>query len=144
MRGGRRMAELKRFGVSLESDLLKRFDRLIRKRGYANRCEALRDLMRASLVEEAWDENAETVGTVTLVYDHHDPGLEGQLTEIQHHHHDTVVSSIHTHLDAHDCLEVVILRGKARHIKDLADRLIAARGVKHGKLVMSACGRTLS
>jgi CopG family transcriptional regulator, nickel-responsive regulator len=134
------MAQLKRFGVSIEEDLLEKFDRLIRKRGYENRCEALRDLMREALVEQAWDGNAETVGTVTLVYDHHDPGLEGRLTDIQHDFHEVVVSGMHSHLNHRDCLEVIILKGKARVIRDLADKLISAKGVKHGQLVMSAAG----
>lgn len=137
------MAELKRFGVSIEEDLLKKFDALIKKRGYANRCEALRDLMRESLIEEAWQSNGEAVGTVTLVYDHHDPGLGGRLTDIQHDYHEIVVSGVHSHLNHHDCLEVIILKGKAKRIKDLADRLICAKGVKHGRLVMSGAGETL-
>jgi len=137
------MVELKRFGVSIEEDLLDKFDRLIKKHGYENRCEALRDLMREALVEEAWDGNAETVGTVTLVYDHHDPGLEGRLTDVQHDYHEVVVSGMHSHLNHRDCLEVVILRGRAKVIKELANKLISAKGVKHGQLVMSAAGKAL-
>jgi CopG family nickel-responsive transcriptional regulator len=123
--------------VSVEKELLGKFDRLIARKGYANRCEALRDLMRQALIEKAWDENALTVATVTLVYDHHDPGLEAALTEIQHHHHENVVAAMHSHLDEHDCLQVIILRGKAKAIKHLADELIAAKGVKHGDMVMT-------
>jgi CopG family transcriptional regulator, nickel-responsive regulator len=134
------MAELKRFGVSVEEDLIERFDRLIKKRGYANRCEALRDLMREALIEEAWETNAETVGTVTLLYDHHDPGLGQRLTDIQHDYHEVVISGVHSHLNHHDCLEVIILKGKAQTIKALADKLISTKGVKHGRLVRSGSG----
>ena len=137
------MAGLRRFGVSADKDLVERFDRHIKKKGYANRCEALRDLMRAALVEEAWESNAQAVGTVTLVYNHHDPGLEAQLTDIQHRAHGNVVANMHSHLDHDNCLEVVMLRGKAKVIKRLADRLISAKGVKHGRLVMSAGGKAL-
>jgi len=137
------MGQLVRFGVSVEKDLIGRFDRLIARRGYANRCEALRDLMRQALIEKAWDEDAPVVATVTIVYDHHDPGLEAELTEIQHHHHDSVVAAMHSHLDAHDCLQVVILRGKAKAVKHLAEELIAAKGVKHGGMVMTAGGSAI-
>lgn len=137
------MDKLTRFGVSVEKELLGKFDRLIEKKGYANRCEALRDLMRKALIEKAWDENVSVVATVTLVYDHHDPGLEAQLTEIQHHHHDTVVAAMHSHLDERDCLQVIILRGKAKGVKHLADELIAAKGVKHGDVIMTAGGKAL-
>ena len=137
------MGALKRFGVSVEKELLAKFDRLIARKGYTNRCEALRDLMRATLIEKAWTDNAPTVATVTLVYDHHDPGLEAELTEIQHHHHENVVAAMHSHLDEEDCLQVIILRGKARAIKKLADALISAKGVKHGDTVMTAGGRVL-
>ncbi len=137
------MAGMTRFGVSVEEELISAFDRLIARRGYANRSEAIRDLMRKTLVEKAWDANAETVATVTLVYDHHDPGLEAVLTEIQHESHKSVVASEHTHLNRHDCLEVVILKGRAKVIRDLADRLIAAKGVKHGEVVTTAAGKAL-
>ena len=137
------MGAVARFGVSVEKELLAKFDRLIEKKGYANRSEALRDLMRRALIERAWDENAATVATVTLVYDHDDPGLEAELTEIQHHHHDNVVAAMHSHLDEHDCLQVIILRGKAKAIKHLADELIAAKGVKHGDMVMTAGGKAI-
>ena len=137
------MAGMRRFGVSVDNDLLSKFDRLIAAKGYANRCEALRDLMRKALIEKAWDQNVPTVATVTLVYDHHDPGLEAELTEIQHHHHDLVVAAMHSHLDEEDCLEVVILKGKARSIQHLADELIAAKGVKHGDMVLTAGGKAL-
>jgi len=138
------LGRVTRFGVSVAEDLLARFDRLIARKGYPNRCEALRDLMRKALIEQAWETNANTVATVTLVYDHHDPGLESHLTEVQHHAHENVVAAMHSHLDEHNCLQVVILRGKAKDIRPLADKLISAKGVKHGEVVMTAAGKALN
>ncbi|WP_027716714.1 nickel-responsive transcriptional regulator NikR [Desulfuromonas sp. TF] len=138
------MAELTRFGISIDDRLLKRFDALIAEKGYGNRSEAIRDLIRGALVEEQWArEDEETVGTVTLVYDHHTRDLSDKLTEQQHSHHDAIVSALHVHLDAHNCLEVVVVRGKAGEVRRLADELIGTKGVKHGKLVMSTTGREL-
>jgi CopG family nickel-responsive transcriptional regulator len=138
------MAELTRFGISIDDRLLKRFDALIAEKGYGNRSEAIRDLIRGALVEEQWArEEEETVGTVTLVYDHHTRDLSDKLTEQQHSHHDAIVSALHVHLDAHNCLEVVVVKGKAGEVRRLADELIGTKGVKHGKLVMSTTGREL-
>jgi CopG family nickel-responsive transcriptional regulator len=138
------MAELTRFGISIDDRLLKRFDALIAEKGYGNRSEAIRDLIRGALVEEQWaQEEEETVGTVTLVYDHHTRDLSDKLTEQQHSHHDAIVSALHVHLDAHNCLEVVVVKGKAGEVRRLADELIGTKGVKHGKLVMSTTGREL-
>jgi CopG family nickel-responsive transcriptional regulator len=139
------MAELTRFGISIDERLLQRFDALLQDKGYVNRSEAIRDLIRAALVEQEWArEDEETVGTVTLVYDHHTRDLADKLTEQQHAHHDAIVSTLHVHLDAHHCLEVVVVRGKAKEVKRLADELIGTKGVKHGKLVTSTSGRDLS
>lgn len=138
------MAELTRFGISIDERLLERFDRLIEDKGYVNRSEAIRDLIRSALVEEEWArDDQETVGTVTLVYDHHTRDLSDKLTEQQHSHHDSIISALHVHLDAHHCLEVVVVKGKARQVKRLADELIGTKGVKHGKLVTSTTGRDL-
>ena len=138
------MAELTRFGISIDDRLLRRFDALIGEKGYVNRSEAIRDLIRAALVEEQWARGEEeAVGTVTLVYDHHTRDLADRLTEQQHHHHDAIVSTLHVHLDAHHCLEVVVVKGKARDVKRLADELIGTKGVKHGKLVTSTTGAGL-
>jgi len=139
------MAELTRFGISIDGRLLQRFDALLQDKGYVNRSEAIRDLIRAALVEQEWARgDEETVGTVTLVYDHHTRDLADRLTEQQHAHHDAIVSALHVHLDAHHCLEVVVVRGKAKEVKRLADELIGTKGVKHGKLVTSTTGRDLS
>lgn len=138
------MAEIIRFGISIDERLLDRFDRLIDEKGYSNRSEAIRDLIRNALVEEEWShENEETVGTVSLVYDHHTRDLADKLTEHQHSHHKEIISSLHVHLDAHHCLEVVVIKGKAKKIKRLAEELIGTKGVKHGKLMMSTTGKYL-
>jgi CopG family nickel-responsive transcriptional regulator len=133
------MSEIKRFGVSIEEKLLERFDRLIEQKRYMTRSEAIRDLIRASLVElqmENGDE--EMIGTVTLVFNHHVRDLSDKLTEQQHAHSDKIISALHVHLDAHNCLEVLVVRGTSREVKQIADELIGVKGVKHGKLVMTS------
>jgi len=138
------MGETIRFGISIDDGLLERFDRLVTEKGYVNRSEAIRDLIRDALVEQTWEAgNEETVGTVTLVYDHHVHDLADRLTAIQHDHHDRIISTLHVHLDHHNCLEVLIVRGQASQIKAIADSLIGVKGVKHGKLVMTTTGREL-
>ena len=135
------MGSTVRFGISLDEKLLVNFDQLIEQKSYKNRSEAIRDLIRASLVEERLgSENQEAVGTVTLVYNHHERDLSDKLTEHQHSHHDQIISSLHVHLDAHNCLEVLIIRGAVREIKQIANELIGIKGVKHGKLVMTTTG----
>ena len=134
-----------RLGVSLPSDLLRPFDRLVERRGYQSRSEAVRDRLRKTFIEEEWKESASDVaGTLTLVYDHHNRDLPGRLMDIQHDHHDLVVTTQHVHLDHHNCLEVLVLRGPAREIERLADRIIACNGVKHGVFVPSTTGRTIA
>jgi len=135
------MSDLVRFGVSIDERLLDRFDELITEKSYVNRSEALRDLIRSALVEDQWEAgDAEAIGTVTLVYDHHSHDLADKLAEHQHSHYEEVVSTLHVHLDAHHCLEVVVLRGVARDLKRIADGLIGTKGVKHGKFVATAAG----
>ena len=132
------MGILSRIGIALDSDLLKRFDRSIERRGYTNRSEAFRDLIRDRLVtEKTADAHATVVGTVTLIYDHHASGISEKLTELQHAHHELVVSTSHAHLDHDSCLEVLIVHGKSAQIEDFADRLIGLKGVQHGRLVMT-------
>ncbi len=138
------MAETVRFGISIDERLLNRFDTLIEEKGYINRSEAIRDLIRNALVEEEWaKENREAVGTVSLVYDHHTRDLSDKLTEHQHPHRKEIISALHVHLDAHHCLEVVVLKGKEKKIKKLAEELIGAKGVKHGKLMTTTTGKGL-
>lgn len=138
------MSGIARFGVAMDSALLDKFDQLILKKGYKNRSEAIRDLVRNNLVEEEWKiGNRETVGTVTIVYSHHVRELADILTELQHHYHAEIISCMHVHLDEHNCLEVLAVKGKSARIKRIADILIATKGVKHGKLVMTTTGKNL-
>ena len=132
------MGVLSRIGIALDSDLLKRFDRSIRHRGYTNRSEAFRDLIRDRLVtEQTAEPDATVVGTVTLIFDHHAHGVTEKLTEAQHAHHELVVSTSHAHLDHESCLEVLIVHGKSAQVAQFADLLIGLKGVQHGRLVMS-------
>jgi CopG family transcriptional regulator, nickel-responsive regulator len=137
------MSELARTGVSLEEDLLNEFDRLITKRGYKNRSEAIRDLIREALLSETVDSNKPVVGTLTLVYDHHVPNLSEKLTETQHSVGAMVLAATHVHLDHHYCLEVIIMKGKSRELQEVADRMLALRGVELGKLVLTNSGKDL-
>jgi CopG family nickel-responsive transcriptional regulator len=131
--------EVMRFGVSIDEKLLESFDKLIERKHYMNRSEAIRDLIRASLVEmKVENGNQEMVGTITLVYNHHVRDLSDKLTEHQHMHSDKIVSALHVHLDAHNCLEVLVVKGTANIVRQIADELIGVKGVKHGKLVMTA------
>jgi CopG family transcriptional regulator, nickel-responsive regulator len=133
------MSDLSRTGVSIDSELLEQFDRFIETQGYANRSEALRDLIRDRLVSDAvLAPNAEVVGTVTLIYDHHSRLLPEKLTDIQHQHHAQIISTVHAHLDHETCLEVVVVKGKSKLIQQLAGLLISTKGVQHGRLVMSS------
>lgn len=135
------MSELRRFGVAVEADLLEQFDELMEKRGYTNRSEAFRDLARAELIKESAERpNANVVGTVTIVYNHHVRSLSEKLTELQHHFHHCVVSTMHVHLDHDYCLEVVVLRGKSKLVRQTADALISTKGVRHGQLIVAAAG----
>ena len=133
------MGELTRFGVSLDRDLLEPFDNLCARRCYASRSEALRDMIRAELDQDALnDENVEAAGVLSIVYDHHVPDLSRKLTERQHSMPDLIVASLHVHLDHNNCLETLVLRGRAGDIKALADQLRAIRGVHQGSFTMTA------
>jgi len=137
------MNQLVRFGVSLDQRLLEEFDRHIRRRHYTNRSEALRDLIRDNLVGKEWDENKETVGTITFVYDHHVRDLTRKLTDIQHDYQGQILSGMHVHLDHDHCLEVLVVKGKGSEIRKVADALVSVKGVKHGKLTMTTTGKGL-
>jgi len=133
-----------RISVSLKKTLLRKFDRMVREKGYDNRSLAIAGMIADDLVEHQRElGDADVVGTVTLVYDHHKPRVQETLTELQHDHIHTIVSALHVHLDHHNCLEVLIVRGKFSAIKTLADRVIGAKGVKHGKLSFTTTGREL-
>lgn len=131
-------SELVRFGIAIEKDLLKSFDAVVTKKGYANRSEAIRDSIRATLIEESVAANARVTGTLTLVYDHHVRDLTEKLTEVQHELGEAVVSALHVHLDHDHCLEVIVLRGPAGRLQAAADRLVAMRGVINGRLMLTS------
>ena len=135
------MSTLSRIGVAIDSDLLLKFDELIARRGYTNRSEAFRDLIRDALVERAAGRpDATVVGTVTLVYDHHVRMLSERLTEMQHEHFHNVLSTLHVHLDHDHCLEVLVLKGKSSAVRKMADALISTKGVQHGRLTITTSG----
>jgi CopG family transcriptional regulator, nickel-responsive regulator len=135
------MGELSRIGVAIDSDLLDKFDALIAKRGYTNRSEAFRDIIRDELVEKEWETpESQVVGTVTLVYDHHVRLLSEKLTSLQHDFHHNILSTLHVHLDHDHCLEVLVVRGQAGAVRKVADAIISTKGVKHGRLTITSTG----
>jgi CopG family nickel-responsive transcriptional regulator len=137
------MSSLVRTGISLERELLADFDRLIARKGYGSRSEAIRDLVREHSVEAEVAHNKIIVGALTVVYDHHQPRLSERLIAAQHHYHGKVLATTHVHLDARHCLEVVIVKGRSAEVQHLADHILSLRGVKHGKLVMTTTGKQL-
>lgn len=138
------MGKVERFSVSIERELLAMFDRFLKASGYPTRSEGIRDLIREKLVEDEWrDPKAHAVGVITIVYDHHRRELPEKLTELQHNFLREIVSTTHIHLDRHNCLEVIIVRGKSRRISRIADQLIGTKGVKHGRFVTTTTGKTL-
>jgi len=133
-----------RFSISLPAELAEQLDCMTREKGYDNRSLAVADMVRAHLVEHRQNVgDQEIAGTITLVYDHHRSHVQAALTEIQHDHHHLIISTLHVHLDHDNCMEVLAVRGKASQIKRIADELIAARGVKHGKLTVTTTGRDM-
>jgi CopG family transcriptional regulator, nickel-responsive regulator len=137
------MSELTRTGLSIDRELLARFDLAIAKKRYKNRSEAVRDLIRDHLVSEEADSNKLVVGTLTIVYDHHRPNLTEKLVEAQHRAGSKVLAATHVHLDHHNCLEVVIMKGRGGELNDLANGILSLRGVKHGKLVITTTAKDL-
>lgn len=138
------MGKLCRFGVSLDAALLGKFDPFIARMGYESRSEAIRDLIRERLVAEEWETGEKpTMGVLSLVYSHDVRELAKKLTDIQHHHLGVILSTTHIHMDEHNCLEVVILKGAGPVIKTVANQLLSAKGVKHGKLIMTTTGSRL-
>lgn len=135
--------KLKRFGISLDKDLLSVFDTHRKTKKYTNRSEAIRDLIREDLVKKQWNEGKEIAGTITMIYDHHQRELLNKLTDIQHDFGQLIVSSQHVHLDHHNCLEVIILKGRPQQAIRLADMMKAVKGVKHASLTMSSTGKDL-
>lgn len=137
------MSEAVRFSVSLSDNLLKALDGFLKRKGYHNRSEGIRDLIRDNLVQQEIEENQEMVGVITIVYDHHVRELTQTVIEEQHHSPAEVISSMHVHLDHHHCLEVIVVKGTCRVVQRFADRMIGIRGVKHGKLVLTSTGKRL-
>ncbi|ASQ90326.1 nickel-responsive transcriptional regulator NikR [Prosthecochloris sp. GSB1] len=129
---------MKRFGVSLEEDLLDKLDGLVERRRFPNRSQAIRFLVRRYITEDDWARNQPVSACLALVYDHHKSGLQKKLTALQHDYHSLVLCSQHVHLDHDNCIETITLKGRAGEIRSLADRLIAVKGIVHGELVMSA------
>ncbi len=140
------MSELLRFGVSAEEELLQNFDELIASQGYANRSEALRDLMRDALVKSKLDDAPETgeiLGSLTLVYDHHANDLSDKMNTLQHKFFNFIVSVLHVHINHDDCMEIIVLRGEISQVRSLADSLLSLKGVKHGKLFVTLPAREI-
>lgn len=137
------MPFLARFGVSLENDLLHKFDLLLKGRNYTNRSEAIRDLIRQELVKKQWQEDKEIAGTITMIYDHHKREVVNKLMDIQHGFGGIIISTQHIHLDHHNCLEIIAVKGRPKAAEELADTLKAVKGVKHATLSMSSTGREI-
>jgi CopG family nickel-responsive transcriptional regulator len=137
------MTNLVRLSMSLEADLAADLDRLVADAGYENRSEYIRDLIRAELVDEEWTLGREVLGTITLLYDHHQPGLTDKLNGLQHDHHAAVLASTHVHLDHHLCAEMIMMRGKPEVLRALSDGIKKLKGVLHATLAVSSTGKNL-
>ena len=137
------MSNLVRFGVSLEKALLEKWDSLLKVKGYNNRSEALRDLIRQELVKDEWSSGSEVVGAITLVYDHHKRELVNKLTNLQHDFGGLIFASQHIHIDHHNCMEIIAVKGTPKSIQVLADKMRGTKGVKHGALSMATTGKNL-
>ena len=130
--------KITRFGVSIEPDLLQKFDKTIKKEGYTNRSEAIRDVIRKNIInQDTTDPDSEAIGTLTMIFDHHTGNLTNKLLDLQHDHHNEILTTTHVHIDHHNCLEVLVLKGKTGRIQKLAENIIALKGIKHGELVIT-------
>ena len=138
------MSSLYRFGVSLEKDLIEQFDEHIKDSSYTNRSEAIRDLIRDELIRKQWKCNNIVAGAITMVYDHHKHDLLNKIVDLQHDHQEVIIATQHVHLDHHNCLEILAVRGKAREVTDLSNKLKAVRGILHVSLNMSATGKHIN
>lgn len=135
------MSHLVRFGVSIEPELLKEFDAMI-DGAYPNRSEAIRDLIRDKLVEREWqEEDQEVIGSLTMIYDHHTRGLTEKMLKLQHRYHHLFKSNLHLHLNHDCCLEIIVVQGQAKEVKEVAQTLVGLKGVQHGKLTISSTGK---
>ena len=135
------MSDIVRFGVSLNSDLLKKFDEYIKKHSYSNRSNAIADIIRDQLIEQEWISNEIVTGVITMVFDHHQRGLSNNLTNIQHDHNDLIISSQHIHLDHDNCFEIIVVKGHSNELKELCNKLKAAKGVKHARINLATTGQ---
>ena len=137
------MPDLWRFGVSLDKNLLDKFDSLIHKRSYTNRSEAIRDMIRKELIKEEWDSDKEIAGAITLIYDHHKRELMNKIVDIQHDYGEIIISTQHVHLDHNNCLEIIAVKGSPKKAEELMDKLGAVKGVKHATIGMSTTGKSI-
>jgi len=135
------MSDLKRFGVSLNKNLLEKFDLHIKNKQYNNRSSAISDLIRNELIRQEWKSDKEITGAILIVFDHHTTGLSNKLTDIQHDYHDLIISSQHIHLDHDNCFEIIIVRGKSEQLHELSNKLQAEKGVKHTTLSLATTGK---
>ena len=138
------MSKLVRFGVSLDEELLKKFDRYIKEKSYSNRSEAFRDLIRQELVKKSWETGSDVAGAITLIYDHHQRELLNKITDLQHDFQKVIISTQHVHLDHDNCLEIIAVRGGPKEVQRLAEMLKSIKGIKHGTLSMSSTGKDIS
>ena len=134
------MDNLIRFGIAINQELLTKFDKHLSNKGYTNRSEAIRDLIRESLIQEEWKTNEYIIGVISFVYNHHIPKLTEKLVDLQHHSGE-IVSSMHIHLNESNCLEIIVVRGKSKQVEKLAGKMFALKGVKHGKLIRTTTAR---
>lgn len=139
------MNKIVRFGVSIDEKLLKKFDSIIEDKGYVNRSEAIRDLIRDMMVSDSIsDPDADAIGTLTMIYSHDTREISDKLNDTQHHHFGSIISTTHIHLDEHNCLEVIIMKGKAKTIQSISDKLLSIKNVRHGKVTITAAGKILA
>jgi len=137
------MSKVFRFGISLDKDLLDKFDQLIRNKNYSNRSQGFRDLIRQELVKKEWQEGKEVAGAINLIYDHHKRELLNKIIDIQHDFQKLIISTQHIHLDHNNCLEIIAAKGNSKEVQKLSDTLKSIKGVKHGTLSMSTTGRDI-
>lgn len=138
------MEKTVRFSISMNADLLQKFDEAIEERMYTNRSKAIRDLIRDFIVESEWEKSEkEVMGSLTLIYDHRTRGIVDRLTDIQHKKYSKIISNMHVHLDERNCMEVLAIKGLPDEVRKISDSLISSKGVKHGKLVMTSTGKEI-
>lgn len=137
------MSDLERLSISIEKPLYGRLEKLVKDSHYTNRSEYIRDLIRNKIVEQEWERDEEALGTVTLLYDHHTRGLSDRLTHLQHDHHSNILATTHVHLTHDLCAEMIMIKGKARLIRTMADAMSREKGVLHASLSLSSIGKKL-